>query len=214
NSAQEDLTTTSDGAVVVSVNAGGLTINDGTDGTTGLSAAGSGNVLLNVTGQITLDAGVDAGTGHISVVTDDTLTQNANGDLTTRDRGTVDVRANAITMADGAVTTGENNIRYEAATTLALGQLTTTGNISLSAATITDANAGTNNLTADELRIVTTGTADGDGAGTGSDHLELNVAKLAADVKGTGTGGLYLTEASALQIGTLNAINVNKVGTD
>ncbi|WP_181161559.1 hypothetical protein, partial [Maribrevibacterium harenarium] len=30
NSAQEDLTTTSDGAVVVSVNAGGLTINDGT----------------------------------------------------------------------------------------------------------------------------------------------------------------------------------------
>jgi hypothetical protein len=68
------------------------------------------------------------------------------------------------------------------------------------------------NVTAEELRIVTTGTASGNGAGTGANHLEVNVAKLAADVNGTGTGGLFLTESSALDIGTLSAINVNQVG--
>ena len=83
--------------------------------------------------------------------------------------------------------------------------------------TITDAFvSGTDsvNVTANELLILTTGTAAGQGAGTSSNHLETLVTKLAASVAGTGTGGLYLTEGDDLVMGSLSAINVNRVGTD
>ncbi|WP_232504079.1 LEPR-XLL domain-containing protein, partial [Thiomicrospira microaerophila] len=212
---QEDLKTSDNGTIVLVVKLGDLTLNGGAD-LAGLVASGSGNVLLNVVaGDLEANAAIDAGTGSISIHSSGKQTYASAGDITTRETGTIDIQASEITMTDGAVTTaGSGNIRYHAEGAIALGQLTTAGNISLTASNITDNNGETNNLTADQLRIVTFGTADGQGAGTGANHLKINVAKLAADIKGTGTGGLYLTEANALQIGTLDAINVNQVGTD
>ncbi|AEG31126.1 LEPR-XLL domain-containing protein [Thiomicrospira cyclica] len=213
---QEDLRTTDNGAIVLNVFDGNLTLNGGTANTPGLVATGSGNVLLNLgAGNLQANAAIDAGIGSISIHSSGSQTYAATGDITTRETRTIDLQASAITMENGAVTSAESgNIRYVATGAMALGQLTTQGNISLSASTITDNNGAANNLTANQLRIVTTGTADGEGAGTGQDHLEVNVAKLATDIKGTGTGGLYLSEANALEIGTLDAINVNQVGTD
>jgi hypothetical protein len=159
---------------------------------------------------------VNAGSGHLSVVAGGAMTMAATADVVTTLTGTVDVRAASLAMTHGAtLSTGSGNVRVSATGSIALGAITTTGDVSLAASTITDAFAsGTDsvNVTADELRIVTTGTASGNGAGTGANHLEVNVATLAADVNGTGTGGLFLTESSALDIGTLSAINVNQVG--
>ena len=183
-----------------------------------LTAVGSGHVLVDVTGTLSLNADVDAGSGHVSLVSSGALALSATADVVSTGAATLDVRAASVTMAHGStLSTGSGNVRVAATGAIALGAITTTGDVSLSGSTITDAfGSGTDtvNVTADELRIVNTGTAAGNGAGTGANHLEVSVAKLSADVNGTGVGGLYLTESTGLQIGTLNAINANQVGTD
>ena len=142
------------------------------------------------------------------------IVQNAN--ITVTGSGTVDLRAGtSISMTDGVLTSSTSgNIRYVAIGTLSVGALSTTGSVSLSASSINDSGTTETDITANELRLVTTGISDGQGAGTSGNHLELSVSKLAANIAGTATGGLYVTEASAIQIGTLNAINANQVATD
>jgi hypothetical protein len=202
------ITTGADGALV-------LTTGGDTLVSQALSASGAGNVRVDVSGTLTLDAALDAGSGHISLLASGGLTQNALGDVATSGSGGIDVQADSIAMSDGASATAVNgNIRYVATDTLTLGSIITTADVSLSASSITDSGTSDTDISADELRIVSTGTADGQGAGTAAKHLEISVNKLAADVNGTGTGGLFLTEANAILIGTLNAINVQQVGAD
>jgi hypothetical protein len=213
---QNDVRTTAgNGSIVLRTTDGGITL----DGAVG--ADGTGHVLIQAQGTaktIAAHADIASGGGHVSVVASGALTLSATTDVTSLGAGTLDLRAASLTMTHGAtLSTGSGNIRVAATGAIALGAISTTGDVSLSGSTITDAFASgtdTVNVTADELRIVTTGTAAGDGAGTGANHLEVNATKLAADVNGTVTGGLYLTESTALQIGTLNAIHVNQVGTD
>ena len=140
-----------------------------------------------------------------------------NASITASASGTVELRAVAsISMLDGVLTrSATGNLRYAAGTTLTVGALSTGGNVSLNASSITDSgNLGTTDITAHELRLVSTGTASGNGAGTSAKPLKLNVDQLAANIAGTGTGGLFLTEADALVIGTLEAINVSQVNAD
>ncbi|MCA2995520.1 MAG: hypothetical protein ING97_11330, partial [Gemmatimonas sp.] len=204
--------TVASGEALVLTSTGNVTVDSA------LSAPGTGHLLLSTTGTLALNGDVNAGSGHVSVVAGGAMTMAATADVVTTSTGTVDVRAASLTMTHGAtLSTGSGNVRVSATGAIALGAITTTGDVSLSGSTITDAFASgtdTVNVTADELRIVTTGTASGNGAGTGANHLEVDVAKLAADVNGTGTGGLFLTESSALDIGTLNDINVNQVGSN
>ncbi|MDP3794462.1 MAG: hypothetical protein Q8R13_00840, partial [bacterium] len=212
---QSDLIST--GNLVLRTMAGAITVDEGDTDTGTLGIQASGNLLLQAggaTGDITLNARVISTGGHITLGADQNIVQNAH--ITASGAGTVDLRAGAaISMVDGVITSSTSgNIRYVATTTLTLGALSTSGNISLSASSISDSGTTETDLTANELRINTTGVASGNGAGTSTNHLELNVAKLAASVAGTGTGGLFLTEANAIQIGTLSAINVNQVGTD
>ena len=162
-------------------------------------------------GNLTINQAIETATGHISLIVSDLLTQAAAGSVTTSGSGTVDARANAITMAAGATVTADSgNVRYAATNTLVLGVINTDGSVSLSASSISDSNGAAINVTANELRLVTTGTNAGQGAGSGADHLETTVTRLAADI--AGLGGLYLTETDDLIIGQLNAINVNQVG--
>ena len=168
-----------------------------------LQAGGSSN--------ITLGALLSSSAGSVSVNATSGIAQNAS--ITVTGSGTVDLRAGtSISMTDGVLTSSSSgNIRYAANGTLSVGALSTAGSVSLSASSITDSGtSGTTDVTANELRLVSTGTADGQGAGTSGNHLKLNVNKLAANV--AGTGGLYVTEATGLQIGTLVAINVSQVG--
>ena len=182
----------------------------------GGAVSAAGNLLMQaggLTSDLTLGAAVSNTAGATSLKAGRALVQNAN--ITASGNGTVDARAaTSIGMADGVLTSSASgNIRYAAGSTLTLGALSTTGNVSLSASSITDSGtSGTTDVTANELRLVTMGTASGNGAGTASNHLKLNVSKLAASV--LGAGGLYVTEANDLVIGTLSAINVNGVNAD
>ena len=203
---QEDLTTANDGAIVLT--ATDITLGAGTGGAA-LTADGSGNVLLSATAaDMDINANVDAGSGHITLLaTSGTLTQDA--DVITTSTGTIDVEADAITFNDGdSTSTGSGNIRYKATNAMSIGDITTTGDVSLIAASITDSGTTDTDVSADELRINVIGTG---GVGTSSDHFETSVASLSADVK---SDGLFITEADNLIIDKLNAIAVNRVGTD
>ena len=76
--AQEDLTTSADGAVVLTTG-GDLTVNAGTAMTGGITATGTGDARLDVTGAATLNAAVDGGAGDITVLVSGSLTQEADG---------------------------------------------------------------------------------------------------------------------------------------
>ena len=72
---------------------------------------------------------------------------------------------------------------------LQLGAVSTTGSVSLAATSISDAfvsGSDTVNVTADALRIVTSGTGASDGAGSAGNALDVAVNMLAADVNGAG----------------------------
>ncbi|WP_305727048.1 hypothetical protein [Hydrogenophaga sp.] len=213
----EDLRASGIGAVVVDVQQGDLTLNAGT-AASGVVTVGAGHVRLNAaTGSIGLNAVLLAtGAASISVLAGTNLTMGVAGDITTAGLGTVDLQAGgAISMEDGTVvTTSTGNIRVVATGLLRLGALSTAGDVSLGAGSITDAGTSGTNVTADELRIVTTGTSAGEGVGIGSNHLEIDVRRVAASVAGTGTGGLFLTERNAIDVGALSVITVNRVNTD
>ena len=197
---QEDLTTANGGAVVLTATE--MTLGAGTGGAA-LTAAGSGNVLLSATtADMDINADVDAGSGHITLLASSgTLTQDA--DITTTSTGTIDIEADSITFNDGKTTsTGSGNIRYKATNAMTIGDISTSGDVSLIAADISDSGTTDTDVTADELRINVTGTG---GVGTSSNHFETAVASLSADVK---SDGLFITEADNLIIDKLNAIAV------
>ncbi|MCJ8344542.1 hypothetical protein MJH12_03305, partial [bacterium] len=206
--AQEDLVTSTTGSIVVL--ATDIDVNGGDD-TTGITSGGAGNILLNASSlNIDVAAKIDAGSGHITLLAKTDLTQSANGDLVTT-AGSIDLETTdgSITMTNFASSNaGSGNIRYNAKTTLTLASLNTSGDVSLLSSGITDAGTTESNVVADELRVITTGTG---GFGTSANHIETTIATLSATVK---TDGLYITESNALVLDTLNAISVNRVGTD
>ena len=117
-------------------------------------------------------------------------------------------------MDDGVTTSGDHNIRYAAATTLNLGSISTSADVSLIASNISDSGTADTNIAADELRIITTGSKNGYGAGTSTNHLKISVEKLAANINGTGTGGLFITESNDIEINQLSEIVVHRVASD
>ena len=229
--AQEDLASTGAGAIVLNLLAGDIVIGAGSGGA-GVLASGAGNVLLQtVSGALTLNAGVDAGAGNITLLASAAITQAAPGDLFTTG-GTIDVQssAGAIVMADGAqALSNAGNIRYRAATDISLGLLdarstadrtlgslsgqASWGSVSVSSVSgsITDnaETAVTVDIYARELRINTAALAGG--AGAGANHLESEVLSVSASV---GTGGLFMTESSAITVGQTGAITVARVRSD
>ncbi|MBV5302877.1 MAG: hypothetical protein JZU70_01545, partial [Chlorobium sp.] len=205
------------------------------------NTATSGNILLSTTetpaegtttgdtanANINIQAEIKTASGNISVIADDDVLMNANGRLWTQATGkTIDVQADAaITMAaNSRVITTDGNIRLKAgyvttaSGTMTLGQITTkgsgvtpagTGDVTLIAtAAITDADLSTDpqttNIAARNLRISATVIGAGDNA------LETNVGTLAAEGI---NGGMFIAQSStALTIGSVAAISVNRIG--
>ena len=103
------------------VSTGDLTINGGSGAVTGISnAAGSGNVLLSVTGTLALNAALNAGSGNITLLSSGSQTYAAAGNVSTTG-GTIDVQATAATStiamhADTVFMTNGGNIRMMAGT--------------------------------------------------------------------------------------------------
>ena len=170
-----DLRTTDAGAIKVVVDAGVLTVNEGSANTSdvagGVVAATSGDVLLEATlSDVVLNAAVSSTTGHITVTAGDDVDQNANLStgtpgtvLVTAANGTVDALF-GIDMASGTTTTATgSSVRLSATgeSDLRLSQIVAT-NVSLLAQRdiLDNLAAETANVTATTLRMVADAAGD------------------------------------------------------
>ena len=190
---------------------------------TTITNSGSGNVLLSATGgNVSAGAGanVSVAGGSLSVVASGSVTL-ADGIVLGVTGGTADVAALGGSVVMGGSTTVRTvgaNIRVVAATDVALGLLdarsggvqSTWGDVSVTAGSgrVTD---GGDDVAVDvygrNLRVVA-----GVGIGvTGSNVVETEVVLFAASV---GNGGISLVDASGLAVGTVAAVNVNRVQND
>lgn len=211
--AQEDLLT-ANGALLLTVNGGDLTINPGTASTEQAVSAGGSLLLRAVTGSVAVKAAITAA-GDASLRAGGELSFTAAGDVTLAGGGSLDAEAGAgLTMADGSVfASGTGSMRLSAVLNLSVGALQTGGDVSLLARSITDAGGTETDVTARALRVVTTGTGTTQGFGTGAAPLQLQVATLAANVAGTGAGGFFAREVDGLAVDAV-AVTVNRVGAD
>jgi hypothetical protein len=220
DAAQSDLTTTSNGAIVLTATTGDIVIQEGNANNQGVLANGSGNILINaITGNLRIEAPINSGMGHINLLSGATLTQTAEGDVTSAS-GTIDVNAaTAIVMADGAATQTINQaIRYKAGSgDMTLGYLSTYGDGSSNGdiAII----AGGKIIDADAVGLVDTTGIDirskalylsAVGIGSGENSLEIKVETLAAKAD---SGGLFLSQSSAITVDKVSA-KVFRVGID
>ena len=203
--AQSGVVTTG-GAIVLRTNNGSIVANDGGDNDLwAVRAEGGGNVLLQAQGagsDLTLRAAVGGASGNVSLLAADAIVLSGKGAIATGGTGTIEVAAASLAMAEGTgATAASGNIRYNAATTIAGGNIVTSGDVSLKATTITGLGIAARNLMLDAASQ----------AGAGNGHLQTAVSKLAANV---GAGGLFITESDGLAIDTVAAISVMRVAAD
>ncbi|HEY1173520.1 MAG TPA: hypothetical protein VGH19_19300 [Verrucomicrobiae bacterium] len=209
----------SNGTIALQTVNGAITVTEGTApaGGIGVSANGSGNVLLyakGALGSITLEANADvvSGTGHISVIATQSISLIAGADIITTGAGTVDIEAAAGSITSSTtsnVTAGSGNVRLFANVNVVLGGvISTSGNVSVTANTgsITDADSdGTVDVTALSLSLLAE-----DGIGESNNSIETNVTTLTA--RNTMTAGIFLRESNGLVIDDV-AVTVNRVTT-
>ncbi|MCU0707281.1 MAG: hypothetical protein MUF23_03220, partial [Pirellula sp.] len=209
------LTTTSEGPIKLVSLAGDIVVNAGVAGQPGISANGTGNVLLQAAaGSIDLNGDVISGTGHISVVANSEI--NAASTITTTG-GTVLLQAATISMGPGAeVATFGGNIALQASQgNVALGLLNAgLGNVSVSAqGNITDANGTALNVQSNQLILQSdTGRIGGSDTTNGAPDTNVNaidtqVTTLAARA----SSGIYIQESDGLTINRIDPITVQQV---
>jgi len=135
DAAQSDLRTAGgNGAIVVVVESGDLTLNDGSAplDNTAVSANGSGNILLQTlaeSGSIHVNGHIMSGTGNVSVVAGASLNLADGVDITTTG-GFLDLEAGdgSFVMAAGAdINSGGGNIRIFAGENVVLGVVSAQG---------------------------------------------------------------------------------------
>ena len=204
---QEDMSST--GNLVLVNTTGDLTVNAGTAASNGVTAAG--NLLLQASaGAITVNAAIANSSGHTSLSAGGSIAQNANITASGAASTVELVAGSAITMAAGT-SIGSSN-----------------GNVLLNAAggdiTVETITAGTANVaitaSGSIVDLDTNAAVDvtaaglilnaGSGIGSGSNALETTVTTLSLSA---GTAGAYVSEANAVTIDRLT-VAVNRVGSD
>ena len=174
--------------------------------------AGSDDVLLHaVSGSLAVNAAVTAG-NDISLLAGTSLSQSAAGDVTAG--GTLDVEAQGgdITMTDGAVSQATGNLRYKATGDITLGSVSTAAGAYIDAGeSIIDGGNTDVDVVASTAQLVA-----GDNVGSaGAGAIDTTIGTLAASAAGTILdGNIYLSETDSLVIGSVAAIDVNRVNLD
>lgn len=198
------------------------------DGTTGITTSGgdvriqavstllvaevvtstAGDVLLDSrAGNLAVNALVTAG-DDASLLASLGVTQSATGDVVAG--GTLDVQARggSIAMADGATSTVTGNVRYLASQDVTLGGVSGANvRIEAMAGSILDGGETDQDVTATGAQLAAGVSVGAPAAGA----IDTAVATLAASA---GRGSIYVSEANGVTIGTVSAIDVNRVQLD
>ncbi|KTT11362.1 hypothetical protein, partial [Pseudacidovorax intermedius] len=226
------------GGIALQVTAGNLAIDAITGGASAAAVgSASGTVSLVANGLLTLSGSVQSTGGSISLRSATaSVTLAAGAAIATGGAGTLDVQAQTdVNLADGSVLrTDGGNVRVQAvAGTLTLGlvdartsadrsgttltQQSATnghwGDVSLLAGTsvldnASEAIANAVDVYARNLRLV----AGSGSLGVGSNALETEAALLSAAAATAASGGVFLTEATALTVGTVADLSVDRIG--
>ncbi|KPA09629.1 parallel beta-helix repeat-containing protein, partial [Candidatus Magnetomorum sp. HK-1] len=134
---QSDLKTSSNGAIILQTITGAITIDDSQD----IKAHGTGNVLLNASGNekdiiFLMDSDVNSGSGNITLLAQNSISQHTDSDIQTT-TGDIYIKAahGTITMDDKAsASTGNDtgDIHYFANNNITIGGINAgTGNVDL-----------------------------------------------------------------------------------
>lgn len=187
----------------------------------------AGNLRLHTGGALAVSAAVTSTGGHLSVVAAGPLDAAATALFETQAVGkTLDLAttAGALVMADGAqARTNAGALRVQSALAATLGRVDARssadrlgdslagqagwGSVSITAGGALGGNASqsTPDVFARELRL------QGSGIGTASVPLQAEAVRLSASA---GAAGLFVQEATGLQLGTTADLTVNRVGLD
>ncbi|MEZ6130494.1 MAG: Calx-beta domain-containing protein [Planctomycetaceae bacterium] len=221
-----DLTTTNNGPIKLT-SGGFITVDDGDVDGFGIQAHSTidpnttnspGSILLQALTDVTINADINSGRGHVSLIAGGNVMQNADvltdGTLnTTAPEGTVLVQAqNDVVMANGTVTRSLNGeIRVNAiAGSVVLGLVDTgngTGAVSvLAGVDVLDQNTDFTdlNIQTDRLRIVADTGRIGAPGGQGIDTEAMTLAAMSAT-------GIYVQELTDVTIGSTGDITVQRV---
>ncbi|MFC1857690.1 beta strand repeat-containing protein, partial [Thermodesulfobacteriota bacterium] len=213
---QSDLTSASDGSIVLRTLNGGITVTDGAFGAgQGVMAHGAGNILLENqgTGNITINAAVSSGSGHISVLSYGDVIQQTAGHIQNTGAGSLDIRAqgNLTMLTPGLIIgTGGGNIRLYAR-----------DNISFTGVDAVDGASGAVGMTAENGSITAGGAAvdieaeqlrltAAYGVGTPTNSIGIGVGVVTAFA---GAGGIHLVEGDDVTVGPVDLL-VQRVAAD
>jgi hypothetical protein len=213
---------------------GTIIVNDGTTASAGITANGTGDVLLEARGassDVTINGNVVSTTGHISVKAADDVLLNAN--LATAGSGTVYVKATNQNMADSSgirmsssatITTAGGNVRLlsDNESDILLGSINAaTGSVSLLAErSILDSNGALQNVQAHALRIVADAAVSNSanqagiigGSDTGAAAMSnINAIDTTVDILAAQSAdGIYIKESDGLTVDATAAIFVDE----
>ena len=210
NAAQSDLITSANGNIVLVSNSGTLSLNDGDSNSSAVSANGSGNVLIAALGSnatLSINAGVNSGSGNVTLSTTNALTVGAAVNLSAGAGASLLMTssAGAVTLA-GSDNASAGTIRIVGAIDVALGNLTATSvSIIASAGSISNASGSSTNVSATDLRLQA-GTA----IGSATNPLSLAVSHLSA---AAANGSMSLSQTGAITI-TSVAVAAQQVNAD
>ncbi|MCA9082800.1 MAG: hypothetical protein KDA81_02035, partial [Planctomycetaceae bacterium] len=232
-----DLATTGSGSIVLTIQAGSITLNDGAFGSGGtdgaaVTASGTGHILLSAGGQgsdVAVNAEVTSGGGHVTVHADDDIETNAA--VATQGTGTILLSAgnnqtdggsnDGLRMQAGSVVSADSDIMLRAGheSDVVLQQVLTSGNVSVFAeGSIRDGNAAANNVTAADLILVADSNHDQQGIIGGPDGavgnstninaVDTEVSTLAASA----ADGIYLQNSGGELTIDEVSVTVQQVG--
>tara|TARA_R110002111_G_scaffold153375_1_gene220214 strand:+ start:184960 stop:199311 length:14352 start_codon:yes stop_codon:yes gene_type:complete len=211
---------TGGGDVEVNVSAGSSSITNG-----GITVNDAGTILLTakgVTSDILISAGLTSADGSITILADNDITLTSNAKILSQVSGTITLTADAasngngsnITMKDSVtegalIDAGSGEIILSTDGNILLGGLLTTGNVSLTSASIIDNGDFHTDIVASTAVLTTTA-----GIGVGN-PLETEISTLTATV--SGIGGLFIDntiDVELLDISTFDGnITLNATGT-
>jgi hypothetical protein len=200
---QNDLINSNGGSLLVEVLEGGLT----TQGV--VTSGGSDPVRLAASGTISINSAITSADADVTVYGGLDVSLTAAGMVQVGGSGSIYMQSvsGGFVMAESARLVAANgNIRVFALNDLNLGEVSTSGTVSLisTEGIVLSAASTYRDVTANALRI------EAVGAGTSADPLKVEVDVVAAQVS---TNGLYLEDGSMLLAGTVG-LSIDKVLND
>lgn len=198
DAAQADLRSGGNGDIVLIAGNGSLTLNDGNADDAAVVADGSGSILLAAGNELSVNADITSGSGEVALRAVDDVILSGISVATSADISLQSTQSAIRMPATATLASSSGVLRVQAAANATIGQLSgATVSLVSDTGALISAEFSTLNVTANALRATAA-----NAIGAADRHLRTNVAQLTAHAS---TGGIFITEASALSVTSVRA---------